>query len=1333
MLMKFPLRVVFILSVWANLMIRPVLGQTFRNLMPPEGVSISNIRAMVQDRQGFIWFATFDGLFRYDSHSIKQYRHSSTDPKSISSDLLKTHFCDSKGNLWVGGSRGLDRYNRDTDNFTHIDHNLPNDNPESNNHIYFISEDLDHRILIGTAFGMNSLVVSKDGPKVTHILHRAFEGSTQIIGSVSQTSNGDFWAGSFDGLVHVPRNAGQPRVFRISANDKSTSVNQFAVQFLDDKNEIWLGPGSGGIVKFDIATKTFRPILDFAAPNGEKPIVYKIISDGNGKMWIATYSGLALFDPESGKTTWYRNQPGNLHSLPDDLVQSLCLDRQGGLWLGTYLFGITNLYPHTPRFEPWPSTAKGVMEVRYADSFVGINNSGTLWLIEKDQKKIQLFDSSGVFMRSIDLPFPSSIRYYRFYLDEDNTLWALGNSVLTGYNFTTRVSRDYPMVVKGQKDLQPGQVFDIHEDSQGRFWLIGEFGAIQFNKQTGDFIKWKSVTYALSILEDSRQNIWIGGSDQVFLLRRGHAVFEELFTDKGTSAGNFASIWRMAEDRKGRIWAVTRQGLQRFDPQSGKFRIDPKMRGSKFEDIQIDPSGHIWLATEADLTRYHPDKGTAQTYGERDGLPFSGITRPASSVQDLTGRLYFLANEGVFQFLPSQVKAQSGSSRIVFTGLKLSDREIKVGDDTGLLTQNLDQTARVTLQHDQNIFSVNFALLSFPRSERNRYAYRMEGFDDSWKYSGTPSATYMNLPAGDYVFSARAANGDGYWMRTTRQLHIRILPPWWQSWYAYVAYLLIAITSIYLFIRFLWLRSALRKENELHEAKLTFFTNISHEIRTHLSLIVGPLEKAFGILSDDHSAKNHLNYARDNSRTLMELVDELLDFRKIQNGSVLIQVYEHDLVKVIKSVLASFEHLGTQKAIETRTIFPDQAVLLWFDQTQMRKVFYNLLSNAYKFTPEGGNLTVEIISLSGEVSISVTNSGSGIAKNDLEHLFKNFFQVPPNNGVQNGHGIGLALAKEIVDLHKGNLSVTSRVHTAGNDGETSFLIRLRVGQEHYTREQVVSQQASMTSAFAQQLEKGPMANPRLLSQKRQTILLIEDNDELRSFERDLLEEDYRVLEAADGAQGLELAFHHLPDLILCDVMMPELNGVQVCSRIKSDVRTSHIPVILLTARSALSQVLEGLKAGADSYLLKPFDPTILALKISNAIRIREELKWRYMTSMLLDKSHDAGDPDTEFIFKLRDLVIQNIAEPDFDVQKISHSVGMSVSVLYRKLRALTGTTINDFVKNIRMQKALQLIESGKFNVNEVASQVGFEDTKYFSKEFKKIYGRNPSQLKAQPN
>ena len=535
-------------------------------------------------------------------------------------------------------------------------------------------------------------------------------------------------------------------------------------------------------------------------------------------------------------------------------------------------------------------------------------------------------------------------------------------------------------------------------------------------------------------------------------------------------------------------------------------------------------------------------------------------------------------------------------------------------------------------------------------------------------------------------------------------------------------------------IRLIRARASLEKQSELCQANNDFFANISHHARTHLSLIDGLLEEALRLLNDDQVAKHHLGYARNNSQQLIRLLNELLDYHKTGNGELKLSVYEYDLVNTIETMLPSFGHVGMEKKIKTRFIHPGSPVNVWFDLRQIQNVLNNLLANAYKFTPKNGWVTIEIVEAQGSTVVNVTNSGLGISTNDIGRLFEKFF-LGQHVDSRERHEIDLARSKAIIDLHHAKLSVSSQRRNAGQDGRTCFSVRFLNGSNHYSNSQF-AKKSEIHFTNDSSLDAGVIYRQGASAQaeKKFTVLLIEHNDEIRAIEYGLLSESYHILEAVSGTDGLNMAFENIPDLILCDVVLPEQNGIEICSQLKADVRTSHIPIILLAGQSALFQVIQGLQAGADDYLVQPVDVSILLLKIQNLIKTRTAIR-DYAGKVLSsgpDEWPNAGAND-EFIDKLRSLVTENISQPNFGVNEMAFQVGMSVSVLYRKVRSLTGMTVNDFMKTIKMQMALQLLESGAYQVNEVALMVGYESVRYFSNEFKKIYGKNPSKFRSITN
>lgn len=557
-----------------------------------------------------------------------------------------------------------------------------------------------------------------------------------------------------------------------------------------------------------------------------------------------------------------------------------------------------------------------------------------------------------------------------------------------------------------------------------------------------------------------------------------------------------------------------------------------------------------------------------------------------------------------------------------------------------------------------------------------------------------------------------------------------MLRPSWLTLCVYLFSVLIGAGLIYMQIRLRRARASLEKESELYQAKIDFVANMSHDARTHISLIDGLLEEALRLLNDDQEAKHHLGHAKNNSQQLIQLLNELLDYHKTGNGDIKLSVYEYDLVKTIETVLTSFEHIGLEKKIRTRFIHPDPPVNVWFDFRQIQNVFNNLLTNAYKFTPENGWVTIEIVHAQDLIVVNVTNSGLGISTNDIRRLFEKFF-LGQHLDPRERHDTDLSRSKTIIDLHHARLTVSSQRRGAGQDGQTCFSVGFLGGSSHYSSGQFAKSKIYFTNDSS--VDSGAIYRQGASGQaeKKFTVLLIEHNDEIRALEFGLLSESYHILEAVSGTDGLKMAFESIPDLILCDVVLPEQNGIEICSQLKADIRTSHIPIVLLAWQSALFQVIQGLQAGADDYLVQPVDASILLLKIQNLIKTRTAIR-DYAGKTLSSRPDEwlnAGTND-EFINKLRSLVIENISQPNFGVNEMAFQVGMSVSVLYRKVRSLTGMTVNDFMKTIKMQKALYLLESGSYQVNEVALMVGYESVRYFSNEFKKVYGKNPSKFRS---
>ncbi len=1302
-------------------------GQSFKSITEVDNEPIGGIFGITQGKDGLMWFGSTSGLIRYDTRTLRCFRDDAKG-NPILADIKDVH-CDSQGNIWAGTATGLTLYNPDLHSYRHFKHDSTQVNSLSSDYVSCITEDHTKQLWLGTRHGLTRIVTDQGVIKLSRHLQDEFNGDALNIQCLTSGKDGNLWLGTGDGLIAMQVTGGKPRLYRMPLTKKGTQSNEFNAIYAAENGTVWLGRSSGGLVGFDPDTENFRIIETLATSGGELPKIKKIVSDSKGKLLLATSSGLAHFDPLTGDTDWYVNQPGNPNSLPENSLFAMYRDRQGGLWLGSYYNGISYFHFDSPRFRPWPFTPGDPRGKSFVNAWIGKSRTDRMWSVSDAIDKLLLFDSNGKNSSTFPLTLDPQADYFSFYVDQQDVLWAGGNTVLTSYDTRKGTYRHYPFTIPGQANPLKGRTYKITEDSYGHFWVGGAYGLLLFDKQKGTFVKDTTVSYTATIFEDSHRTIWIGGHKGLYRITPEAADAPRPVVEKIQSTTDLVIAWRINEDRSGKIWAACHTQLLSYNPESNQFELNTDVPREAALDVVPDNQGYIWINVSSRLYRYHPENRTLQSYGYQDGLPAKGILMQGAGTMDKDGNLYFVTNEGMFTFDPAAISIADQTSPIILSSLKLYNKEIRTADSTGLLTEPLAKTKEITFRHDQSIFTLDFALLDYVRSDLNKYAYKIDGIDKDWNYVKIPTATYTNLPPGSYLFEAKAANGDGIWMQEPLQVKITVLPPWWKTWYAYLGYLLLLAAMVYAVTRFFWIRSSFRKENALNQAKLDFFTNISHEIRTHLSLISGPLEQAYQQSTEGKSNENFLNYARNSSDRLMLLVNELLDFRKIQGGGVRLQVREHDVVRIVQSVIAAFEHVGKDKEIETSLLCPDTPVLLWFDIAQMQKVFYNLLGNAYKFTPDGGKIVVRITETSNEVTIAVEDNGKGMAAEHLRKLFTYFYQA---DSEKPGYGIGLAMSKSIVGQHHGYLAAESHPATGSSPGRTVLTIRMLRENRHFSPDQLAAKSGDFGGSMLAETLAMPAGNNIAHSKQRNTILLIEDNDQLRIFIRELFEGKFNILEAANGLRGMELAKEHIPDIILSDIMMPGMNGLEVCNGLKNNTATGHIPVLLLTARAQNEQIIEGLTSGADDYLIKPFDPRILQLKISNLIRVRDELKKRYRQSMLADQEtgdNIAEDINQAFIAKLRVLVIENMSNSGFGVDELAVQAGMSMSVLYRKMRSLTGMTVNEFLKTIRLNEAKKLLESGVYHVSEVATIIGFEDAKYFSKEFRKVFGKTPNDIK----
>ncbi|REA58234.1 hybrid sensor histidine kinase/response regulator [Dyadobacter luteus] len=1331
--MKYLLRLLLLFIPGLFILNNSGTAQTFQHISEKPGAPQGLVYASAQDPTGFMWFATLSGIYKYDSHTFKHFVHNPKDSTSLASDYTKSLISDSNGNIWICTNKGLCLYKNATENFETFRPNSQDPSSVSSDLVHCVLEDRQKNIWIGTKKGLDRAEVKNGKIQFTHFLQSKSGSPSYAVQAIAMGRNQELWLATSNGLVWFDR--GKTKIYKASTDTRLPLINDFRYIFNDHAGNIWLGINRGGLMRFSISSQTFELMSSFKSAAGDWPDLSGFTGGRPGRVWMATMSGLVDFDLKTHKAEWYVNNPASEQSLSDDVLMSIFKDRQGGLWIGNYYGGLDYMNTSVPAFSGWPFFTNRITNSTFNSAWMGLTPNQKPWLIAGDKSKIIQYDKNTNKTTIYNLSIEFARNFNHFFVDDHDMLWCGGGGKLYSYDIKKGATKAFPMPVHEGVPVEKDIVFTIMQDKHQKLWLGGPSGVSSFDKSALKFQKWGNDKGVTSFFEDSKGNVWFGANNHIGIIRNGRAYNERILLEKNPSTETNIKneVWRICEDVKGRIWIASSKGLQYYNPQNKKFNSVNNNFHSLLKgigDVQADKKGNLWIEA-GDLIRFHPDYGTIQSYSHLDGLPRKAPLTLRGSQKNDQGILFFNTNQEMFSFDPEKVFTDKQPENIVISSLKLFNKDVKANDETAVLKKDVGSEKKLTFRHDQNIFTLDFALLSYARSHKNMYRYQLEGFDKVWTETSTPSATYMNLPLGTYTFQVKAANGDGFWVKDPLKIKITILPPWWKTWYAYLFYVLIAGGAIYAINRFFWLRSSFRKENALNQVKLDFFTNVSHEIRTHLALISGPLEKAYQNANADQTIGSYLTYARNNSDRLMLLVNELLDFRKIQNGNIQLRVAEHNVVRVIQTVVASFEHLAKEKNINTTVLSPDTRVMLWFDMAQMQKVFYNLLSNAYKFTPDGGKITVHIAELSNEVNISVEDNGKGMSQEHLKKLFTYYYQADSDKP---GYGIGLALSKSIVEQHQGYLYAESSESSGETPGGTKMTIRLLTKNRHFTQAQLTPRATGHLDNVFSPVPEAHNSFDTPENTNKQTLLIIEDNDELRAFIKELFNAEYHILEAENGLRGLELANEHLPDIVLSDVMMPGMNGVEVCNQLKSAELTSHIPVVLLTARTQNEQVIEGLTFGADDYVFKPFDPRILELKLSNLIRLRGELKKRYQQTLLSDSSTSnsiAHDVNDAFINKLRAIVTQNISKTNFGVNEMASEAGMSVSVLYRKMKSLTDMTVNEFIKNIRLNEARKFLESGVYQVNEVATIVGFDDSKYFSKEFRKVFGKTPTEVRKQ--
>jgi signal transduction histidine kinase/DNA-binding response OmpR family regulator/ligand-binding sensor domain-containing protein len=1331
---------------------------SFLSLNTNNGLVNNQVKSIMKDSRGFIWIGTSSGLSRFDGNGFKNYTHDGNDTTSIIDNFILSIQETAEGNILVRTRWEYTLFDVNREIFLKPGQFFTQYGDFENIHTIYI--DKSKKIWFRTHGHHYFMTPDENGQLIDPFEHEV-DNASEIADFYHDGKNYYYLHAS--GLIECYNGRNHKLIFQDNYLEGKLGADAAISKiFIDNEKDLWIYGNNVGCYYLQSAVKQWN---HFNSRSGKvrlsSNLISKIIQDNDGIIWIATdHGGIDLYDKSNHtlSTLYHHNDdPG---SLAQNSITDICRDNFGIVWIGTYKNGISYYHESIHKFPLYLhlSSDKNSLpfndvncfaEDRKGNLWIGTNGGGLLYY-DRSAGNYEVFRHDPNTENSL-----SSDVVVSLFIDDADLLWigtyTGGINTFDGRSFTR-----YRLQDDGQGGLPNDNIWSINQDNQKRIW-IGTLGSgiVLYDKSSGTFNPVPNYGdleplpgFITRISKMRNGNMFIGTGHGIYFYDMGRQQFQNhpFFENEPPFAISNANVNDVYEDSRGFLWVATREGLTMIDPNMDYIRIFGRQDNFTLDIMNCileDDDKAIWVSKSSGLSQIkinddNPESDfrfEVKNFNKSDGLQAEEFNVNAS-LKTSRGELIFGGPNGFNLFLPGNISYNTILPDVVFTDFQIFNRSVGVGEKIKgkvVLSKSIVSTHQIEIRHSMNVFSIEFAALNYFISDKVKYKYMMEGFDREWVESngGMRKVTYTNLNAGNYVFKVKASNNDGFWNEEFAELAVIILPPFYRSIPAYIIYFILVL-AILLYYRY----SMLRKERlkfkieqerimakrhlEMDEVKLRFLTNVSHEFRTPLSLILAPLEKL--MKTKRETGEMHLLETIDrNARQLLDLVNQLLDFRKLDLHGLKYNPSYGDIIGFLKGVCDNFKESFRRKGIKFHFSSSLDSFHTQFDHEKLQKVMMNLLSNALKFTQSKGQISVLVepgadLHSKNIIVIKVSDTGIGIPEEEREKIFDRFYQSERNHALGlSGSGIGLNLVREMVQLHQGTVEVESEV----NKG-TTFIVKLPV-------EEVSRQPVSGPSPIQQVKTAEPIQElPPITS--RQSILLVEDNADFRSFMKETLLDRYDIFEAADGEQGMQSTHANFPDIIISDVMMPVMDGLELCRQIKSDVRTSHIPVILLTARTADEDKIRGLEIGADDYITKPFNMDLLLLRIQHLIDKQKKIHDRFRKKMDVNPSEiEISSIDEKLIKKAIALVEENIAEPKFSVEDLSHELGMSRVYLYKKLLTITGKTPIEFIRIIRLKRGASLLQKSQMTISEVAYAVGFNSPRYFSKYFEEEFGVLPSE------
>lgn len=1315
----------------------------FTTLSTRDGLLSNSVNVIIKDRYGLMWFATDDGLNKFDGTNFTVYRYVPGDTTSLRTNEVLALHEDASGNLWVGTSGGgLSLYDRKKDLFKHYPTKAGTTTLTGNDVIRGICSDYRGRIWIAQFSGLYMLDPVTQAITKQELRDETGRPVKTILNSIYEDRTHRLWIATDDGLfVYNLRS----NTFRLYSNSKAASsgLTEGRIRTVaEDKwGNIWVG-AAAGLRKLKTDESAFIPYNYLSGVE-----INCISGDNTGLLWIGSTNGLYQYNIQLHSFSVFTPESHNHQSLSSKWVRCMYIDQQGIYWFGTYQGGICkydknlNLFNLTlsssfQENRPNMAVITALTELNNKSVLIGTDGNG---LYEFDRQKNRVspvtFPLKNVAASSLNILSLLSTRTHKLYI----------GTYAQGLIIKDQQTASYTQLVKGQgaNDLPGNNIYCLFEDSKGNIWAgTNGDGIIVMNHDRiiarysplplrNDVALLPINGYIRAIEEDANGNIWIGTHGGGIAVYQPATNKWTIYTQENSRLpGN--KIQSLHCDSKGRMWIGTFSGLATFEPEKHLFTTFSEKDGlqnAMVYQIVEDLRGMIWFSTNTGISRFDMNTKSFRNFTHLNGLQNSNFVRGAG-LQLTGGELLFAGLEGFNHFYPDRLTVNRNVPPIILTDLKISNKSVQAGNDAPI-SAHISAASKIQLNYKQN-FALSFVALNYTIPKQNHYAYKLDGFDKDWNYIGTANiASYTNLDPGEYIFRVKASNNDGIWSTQDTSIKIYVKPPFWRTTYAWFLYAL-AIIGILLFSRYKGIsrirkkfaleqeRQEAKRAQELNAMKLKFLTNLSHDFRTPISLIMGPVDQLIG--GEGNPGKfEKLMMVRRNARRLLNLVNQLLDFRKMEEHELRLQLSKGEFISFVKELTESFRDMSERKQIHFTFATCIDRLDVFFDRDKMERIFFNLLSNAFKFTLAGGHITIDLQKAESSddqqytvVSIHIADTGIGIAADKQKLIFDRFFQQHTDASVLNqGTGIGLSITKEFVKLHGG----TIQVQTEPGKGSV-FILQIPLKR--------VYEPAVASSPVVQ--SKPEVQEKRKLNHEM-SVLLVEDNDDFRFYLKDNLQKNYKVIEAINGKEGWQKALSQHPQLIVSDVSMPEMDGIELITKLKSDKRTSHIPVILLTAITAQEQQIKGLETGANDYITKPFDFEVLNAKIKNLLHLQSTMQHTYSKQIkLITPEVEIESADEKLLTQITLYLENNLTNSQLSVESLSKQIGMSRTSLYVKVLELTGETPVEYIRSFRLNKATELMEKSNMTIAEIAYHVGFATPNYFAKSFKLKFNMLPSEF-----